>query len=306
MGAVWRPSLLVGVSRIVSDFGESNFSSTGYGVRVGADFGGFGAGLVIARWPQVSSFRLTAVQIETEFSALPDAFFSPHLLAAAGYSDWEYLGSGTTTVSDGPSAAYGFGFRIRPASSFGLRTDATMRTDNGGWNAELRVMGGWMPRLYARESKMYLEGEVSWMVPLAGPWELVEPVYGIGLLRPWRDALSVALSVSVVHWRIPGEATFRSYLWDTRMFIATPAIQWQSSRLPFAVRVGPAIAAMGEGPDSGANVGVDARGFWTLDFEPMSARFGAGLLWLALDGSEDTRITNTDQLGLTISAALGF
>lgn len=291
----WRPSVVAGPSRFVADFGEGDLSAGGLSAKAGLEASGFGIGLTLSRWPDVGSFRLTNAQIEVEVDLGSPRLITPTLVTAMGYTSGEYLGTSGAIAPEGPSAAYGVGLKVRPRAPFGFRADAFIRTDDGGWNAELRMLGGYMPSTDSPLPSSDLEFETFWLLPLTGPWELVEPGYGVGLSRPLFENFHGALGLAVIHWRIPTE---RGYSWDTRSFLATPGVEWRGGRWPLSLRVGPALAAMGEGPDSGASLGASARTTWRPAFVGLPLQAGVGALWLALSAE--------DQLGFTIHAGIGF
>ena len=141
-----------------------------------------------------------------------------------------------------------------------------------------------------------------WLAPISGPWRLVEPIYTLTASRPATDRLDVALTMGVVHWQIPSDTRDRGYIWDTRMFVAMPALKW-SVAPAIDTRVGPLIAAMGEGPDTGATGGAHARIGWTPDV-PVPIVLGVGAVWIALDGEGDAQVDGTDQLGLTLHGGI--
>lgn len=291
----WRPSAVAGLSRFVADFGEGDLAAGGLSARAGVETAGFGIGLTVSRWPDVGSFRLVNAQVEVEVDLGSPRLVTPTLVTAMGYTAGEYLGTGAAIVPKGPSAAYGVGLKVRPRAPFGFRADAFIRTDDGGWNAELRMLAGYMPSPESPLPSSDLEVETFWLLPLTGPWELVEPGYGVGLSRPLAENVHGALGLAVVHWRIPTE---RGYSWDTRSFLAMPGVEWRGGRWPLSLRVGPALAAMGEGPDSGASLGASARTTWRPSFAGLPLHAGVGALWLALSAE--------DQLGLTMHAGIGF
>lgn len=291
----WRPSVVAGASRFVAEFGEGGLSSGGLSAKGGVEAAGFGIGLTLSRWPNVGSFRLINAQIEVEVDLGSPRLITPTLVTAMGYTSGEYLGTGAAIVPKGTSAAYGVGLKVRPRAPFGFRADAFIRTDDGGWNAELRMLAGYMPTTSSRLPSSDLAFETFWLLPLTGPWELVEPGYGVGLARPLFENFHGALGLAVIHWRIPTEA---GYSWDTRSFLATPGLEWRGGRLPLSVRAGPALAAMGEGPDSGASLGTSARTTWRPALLGLPLQAGVGVLWLAL--------SDEDQLGFTMHAGIGF
>ena len=293
--ANWRPSAVAGASRFVADFGEGDLSSGGLSAKGGVEISGFGIGLTLSRWPDVGSFRLINAQIEVEVDLGRARLITPTLVTAMGYTSGEYLGTRAAIAPEGPSAAYGLGFKVRPRAPFGFRADAFIRTDDGGWNAELRMLAGYMPSTDSPLPSSDFEVETFWLVPLTGPWELVEPGYGVGLSRPLTENFYGALGLAFIHWRIPTE---RGYSWDTGSFLATPGVEWLGDRWPLSVRVGPALAAMGEGPDSGASLGASARTTWRPSFVGLPLQAGIGALWLALSAE--------DQLGFTLHAGIGF
>ena len=291
----WGASAVVGPSHFVGDFGEADLASVGLSARGALEASGFGVGLTFSRWPEVGSFRLLNTQLEMEVQLGSSQFLAPALLAAMGYTRGKYLGTREATVPDGPSAAFGIGLKVRPRAPFGFRVDGLVRTDDGGWNGELRLLAGFMPGRSTSLPNSDVEFETFWLVSFAGPWEFVDPGIGMAISRPLLRDVHGALGLALIHWRIPSE-NHRGYEWDTRSIMATPGIEWRAGIGPVSLRVGPAIVAMGEGPGNGVSLGAIARANWRPPLGDLPVQFGIGALWLALD--------REDQIGFTFHGGI--
>lgn len=292
----FRPLLAVGVAHIIGDVGETNSSTIGPALRAGMQLPGAQVALALTYWHDVNRFRLTSLQLEV-VQDLTDAHrVTPNLSVAVGRTWSEYLGDLPTSDRSGTSAAFGLGLRVSMSDRLLVGGDARLRTDRGGWNGELRLMGEVAStRGLAEVGQGRASVVSSWMTPFSGPWSTAEPAWGMRVVRD-----GSVLVTYLVHWRIPREGG-AGYTWDTRGVVAAVqadrAIMGDNLRL----RAGPAIAAMGEGPDAGVNLGglfEFAVGFHVSD---VRIEGSAGLLWLR---RSETRYPS-DQRGAVWSLAIG-
>jgi hypothetical protein len=295
------PVARVGWTYFVQDFGEADRASFGLllgaGVRSSLGEGTFTMG----RWPGAGPGGLTTVLFEySQIVAQRGPLFAA-VKAGVGHA-W-YSPSGAFGGDDGGAGTFGANLSSRIWRAVSLGAEAALRTDVAGWNGEVRVTGTWQfgSQVKAAEG-LATSVFLNWMVPVTGPWRYNSPALGVRVGGPVRGRFGMALGMEVVHWRIPGQAFMRDYLWDTRMFVATPTLEWRGGS-HWLVRAGPAIAAMGEGPDNGVTAGSVAA------LEASTGVFGIDLigtaesLWLPRSGPGQA---GEDQIGLRLSVGIGF
>lgn len=305
---VWTPTVAAGASFYVAEFGEGNYRNTGAMLRGGMRLPGVDVTLAAEYWPDVFDFQILSTQIETTFF-LSRHSFSPVLVASIGHSWSHYTGTLRGIGPNGTSAAVALGFHVPVSDLYGLRTEAVMRTDDGGWDAAFRLLMEYAPAAPSTPSNTPGPGgglSVFWMIPVHGPWHFVEPGYAIGFERPVNPRFGVDLDLALVHWQVPGAALFRDYIWDTRSFMGLPSVEWTADERGLArLRGGPAVVLMGEGPENGVTLGLHAGVAFSGRSIGVPLSLGVGWLWFSRDNS-DPRVGGDDQHGLTLSAGLEF
>lgn len=309
-GKGMQPAVWTGLSYSVLDFGETDLATPGIGLRVGVGLPFLTVSALGEYWKEVGDFSLGSAHLEAAYFLARGAHVSPFLLLGLGHARTWYRGDypERAVESNGPSAALGLGLKGSIWRDYGVRLEAVMRTDDGGMNATLRVLGGYAPTPAVADSQAVESGLdffASWMHPLSGPWEFVEPGFGLRHSRQVTDRIAATIAFSVVHWQIPGEAFMRSYIWDTRAFIAQPGVQWSPlDRIPVSLRLGPQVVIMGEGPDNGATLGAFVDVAVVRPFG-IPIHLGTGWFWFPRQYHPDPRISD-DQNGITVSGGISF
>jgi hypothetical protein len=217
---------------------------------------------------------------------------TPYLAVGVGHTWGSYRGVGPADPPDGTSAAFGLGVRAHLWSRVSLSTDARLRTDGGGWNADWRTLvdvgaaRAVGPPLLRRTNIV-----MSGMSAFAGPWWSVSPSFGIQM-----EDQGGILSVQLAHWQIPRAGG--GYVWDTRAVLASAQgkLPLFSDRLH--LRLGPLVSAMGEGPDNGVQLGSAFDLAWGVRLGPADLHVSVGYLHI-------TRPDEPDQRGISWSVALG-
>lgn len=287
----------------IGDLGESNFGALGTMLRGGVRLPMFDVTVATEYWPNMESFRIVSAQVEGTFY-LSRAAAAPVLVMGVGHSWSHYTGLYGGGGSNGASASVGIGMHIPVSRLYALRPEALIRTDGGGWNGSLRLLFAYAPSLQVEPRDLSgPSGGVStfWMIPIGGPWHLRAPGAAIHYSRPVSLRYDVGLDVALVHWYMPGPAS--GYVADTRSFIAMPSVQRALDDRGFlSVRGGPAVVIMGEGPDNGANLGLDAM--LVLSGRPIGGPLSAGVGWLWFP--RDDPGYGGDQHGLLLSLAFQF
>lgn len=295
--ASYRPFLSVGLSQFVGDFGEDNDGSLGPMIRGGLRFPGSAVGLSFSYWPDVNRFRLASLQLDFVQDLTERRRITPNLIVGVGHTWGRFLGTGPANEPTGGSAAAGLGVKAHLTDRLTIDTDVRLRTDDYGWNGEWRLFAEMAPAsVLASASGRRTSFFTSWMAEIEGPWVTVAPSFG---LRVSQD--DGVLTVQMAHWQIPREGPSGGYVWDTRSVIAAAQTQRDLIDDRLFLRVGPAISAMGEGPDNGVNFGgqVDVA----LVFDVGSAHLEAGLGYLWLNRSSSSY--PSDQRGLMFSVGVG-
>lgn len=307
---VAAPWALVGPATLITNFGESGISAVGATAKAGVVFSLLTAGLAVSYWPDVSDVRLSSVHAEMSYALFASKYFSPQITLGFGHAFATDLGGRPRRLPQGRSASYGIGARSQIWRSVAVGADVAIRTDGGGWNGEWRILAGYRARDWRPTQETDVEVDVGtfWMIPLRGPWRFVDPAYSLGVSQAFSPKLAGALSLAFIHWQIPGEALFRSYLWDTGMFLALPGLRFSPGpRGLFGLTAGPAVAAMGEGPDNGATVGAHVDVAVPLrELVRLPLTFGVGGLWLARSESNDASVNAHDQVGVLIKGSVRF
>lgn len=302
--------LSVGASAFVNDVWEDRGGSAGGVLRGGIRLPFLDVAALFEHWPEVEEFRISSAHAEMTYFPAGRRAVAPLLLLGVGYTRSSYLGSRPLFEElDGLSAAYGVGLEVALWRAAVGRAEAVLRTDDGGYNAGVRALVGWAPHPPGASSPLPDAGtafRLSWMLPLSGPWRLVEPGYFVRFERPYHELLSGSLAFGVLHWQIPGEAFMRDYIWDTRAFVALPGVDWYpwTERL-LSLRGGPAIIMMGEGPGNGVNLGAHLE-VAVSRLRDLPVEIGVGWLWMRTPDGADTRVSGTDQNGLTIAGGIRF
>lgn len=302
------PALAVGPSFFLAELWESSQEAAGIGVRGGVrtPYGDIVA--TLETWPDVRSFHITTILIEASYLLRPRERVTPFLLLGLGHARSRYHGDASRwTNLDGTAASFGLGLEWTTGRWLDVRTEGLLRTDDGGYNGAIRMLVGWTPDRgdpAPLPMARHVDVVAYWMTPVSGPWRFVEPGYGFRVSRI-HDRLGGSLTFAIFHWQIPGEAFLRDYVWDTRAFVAQPALEWHPRKLQsLAVRGGPVITMMGEGPGNGASLGGHLEAAWAPSWTaPFSV--GAGWLWMRHD-TEDARYTAADQHGLMLFGGLHF
>ena len=152
------------------------------------------------------------------------------------------------------------------------------------------------------------------MLHVSGPWHFVEPAYGLKFARGVTDQDALALTLLLLHWRIPYPSSVpsggvRPYDWDTRAVLLMPAWRHgpQHGTARWYVQAGPALDMMVEGPDFGLRGGVSAEVGGSLRFGRLPGLTGGvGWVWIVRGVSDDVNVSPTDERGLLFHAGIAF
>lgn len=302
-----------GLSDLWVDFGEANQRHLGFALTTGVTWNAVETGVLASVW-QWESWRLASVEAQGGLPIRAGPTSALDLVLGVGYTWSDYLGEPipfvTVVETSGAAANLGLRYRFDVRSGWSVRTGIFMRTDAGGWNGEWRVMAGWrqpsqtpsQPASHTTDFRI----RVYYMVPVGGPWRFVRPGYALAARRSITPTISAALTLAFFHWEIPGQAFLRDYLWNTGSFVAFPAAQWSTGeRVKLAVRAGPAVVMMGEGPDNGVTLGPDLEAELEVDVGGIEVDLGAGWMWI-LRGWDDDPDYGGDQHGLMLFGGIGF
>ena len=309
------PTIQVGVSSYSAEFKDDDASDIGLTFKAGVRTPYLEIAGLFERWDHINESRYSSALLEASYYFAGQGRLAPFLVLAAGHTWRRYNGEYPSELRDeGAAAGVGLGMRLEAVLGTEVRVEGVLRTDVGGYSGLARLLAGWAPELrdpLPDALALYGDASLTWMLPLSGPWRFVEPGFGFHLGRSsgtWGGTLGLA----VFHWEIPGNVypgvpgLSRTYIWDTRAFVATPGLVWRSQRTsPIELRAGPSIVIMGEGPDNGANFG----GHFAAALTPLRSlpvTVGMGWFWMQSGNQGDSRFTNSDQHGLTLHAALAF
>lgn len=288
---------------MVGDVGEANMVEPGLVLRGGVRHALIDLTGTMELWQRVGDFSVATVLVEATYPLRPrTAGVTPFFLLGVGHAWSSYHGDASRWENlDGTAASIGLGLEWPVGAAWGIRTEGLFRTDDGGQNVAARLLLGWHEpdlELEAADMEGSADAVVYWMVPVSGPWRFVDPGFGFRFSR-FRERWGGSLTFAVYHWQIPGDAFLRNYIVDTRAFIAQPAVEWHPlGSEALALRGGPSITLMGEGPGDGASFGGHLETSWS----PVWARgltVGLGWSWMRHDTS-DSRYTSADQNGLML------
>jgi hypothetical protein len=285
----------LGVTRFLADFAEGQEKGYGVAARIGLQLPGEFAALSLSRWPNVKEFRITSLQLELARDLVVQRAITPYLVVGVGNTWGAFLGTGQAVEPTGTSASFGFGVKAAILPQFVIAAQTRLRTDDAGWNGDWELMAeARRGRVLARPSSRRINLTASWMSPIAGPWRTVKPGWGLQISQN-----ASAFSVQMVHWQIPRDAPLGGYLWDTNAVIASILPRIWSVGDVVVLRIGPAIAAMGEGPDNGVTLGSAGEIVLGAPVGPMRLETAVGWLFLNREGD------GPDQHGVTLSLAVG-
>jgi hypothetical protein len=303
-GAV-RLGLLAGVSAMVFDEG-GDATVLGFSLRAAAGLlSVLDVNAALDLWPSMESYTGWSAQVEAAFYPLGRSVVSPYLLLGLGHFWADYHRSECCDIR-GLAHTVAVGVSTAHSGGLGLRLEAVSRLDAGSPNPQLRGLLGLSRPPRARlpgrpEASMSITG----MLPVAGPWRLIEPAYTGSVRTPLTQTQGVGLSVTLLHWQIPDPDPdlfrTRQYLWDTRCGLFS--LGWWSRVLQGAVSVtaqaGPVAGFMWEGPDyyvrGGAHIDLEA----TLEAGPVPVGVRVGWLWLIR--SPAGGISGSDQHAVLLS-----
>lgn len=301
-----QPFFLVGSTLGVVDLWERNVSGLGYSARGGARLRGIDVSLVIDHWKSLDDVRFTTALVEGHLLLFPSATVSPFLVVGLGHGWYKGVGPlDSLEPRNGGMADLGFGLNAALTRNVGVRADAVLRgEDLLGYVGQIRLAAGYVPegpRGSGQDRPAALEIGLHGMTQLRGPWHYVEPGYTVRYTREYSENVSVGIGVGVLHWQ--GHGNFTT---DTRAFIGSPTVQLRLlDNDLLAARVGPTIIVMGEGPDSGMNLALNAEAISILRPLGIPLTFGLGGFWMPRGADNDSRSADDeDQLGITLSAAM--
>lgn len=311
-GNWWTPTVWGGASALVVDFSEGNDVTTGAAAQVGIRLPTVQVSLLAEYWNEVLDFTFGSAHLETSYTVVRGNHISSFLLLGLGYARSWYQGDYPERAIewDGPSAAYGVGLETAIWRNLRIAVDGSLRTDDGGYNASIRIMAGYArqpvpPQAVLLDSRTGLF--VSWLGTVSGPWKPVEPGYGIQHSRTVTERFDATIKFMVLHWQIPGAGFFRDYIWDTRAFVAMPGFQWQPSQLEWAsLGGGPMVVMMGEGPENGATFGSFLEAGTILRPFGLAINAGIAWFWFPRQDNGDPRVTPDDQQDLMVVAGILF
>jgi len=300
--------LNAGATQISVDL-EDPARELGASVGAGIMYSGAAAVASVAHWPRAGVFSFTALHLELRYPVARGTKLGLFLATTFGYTWANYEGPTGPNITvgdpDGGSSAYGLGVEVAPRKRLGAEVEFRLRSDGGTWNGELRLQAAMRgaPSVLKEGSGSNVSLHTVWMVPLRGPWDFVEPGYSLRVERPVKEGFNIGASIAVFHWQIPGLRMVGDYLWDTRAFVAYPAVSFRpAADIPAWFRVGPAIIAMGEGPDSGTTIGPQ------VELAPRFRLFGVGVEgsfgWLWMPRGDET--SPEDQHGLMVGVGFRF
>lgn len=300
--------LFAGTSIDRADWGESDIPGHGLSVRGGVRLPAVDLSLAGEHWRDWGRIRASSVLLEADYFPLGTPVVSPYVLFGFGYIWRESLRPGES-ASSGTAATAGLGVQLKLFHSAAVRAEAVARENVGSYTGQLRFALGYAgdsPPLDSGLPSANVDLVAFGMAPLRGPWRLIEPGYFIRYTRPYSERVSGTFAFGVLHWQIPRRNTPTQYLWDTRAFVGMPGVQFLL--LPedlLSLRGGPAITAMGEGPDAGANVGAHFEVASTLRPVGIAITLGLGSLWMPRSTGTDSRVSpGEDQIGLTFFGGL--
>lgn len=295
--------LLAGVSAGKADFFESNLTGYSASLRGGVRLPAADVSLVGEHWNDWANLRVTSVLLETNYLFNQEATVSPLVLLGVGYvwRESRRVGASASDLS-GAATSLGIGAHARLTRSTALRAEAVLRDDDGTFDGQLRLAFGYAgaaPHLRPGLSRPTIDLVAYGMAPLRGPWQFVEPGYMARYTRPYSELVSGTLALGVFHWE---NST------DTRAFVGTTGVQLRLAPDDLlSVRGGPAVFAMGEGPDAGANLGAHLEAATVLRPIGLPITLGVGSLWMPRGSSPNPRVSpGVDQIGMTFFGGLHF
>lgn len=300
-----------GVLGFVDDAFEEPEMHVGPIIHGGATWNGLGIGLSAVLLPDINDSRLFSIETESSLDLISGQVVGLAFVVGAGWTRTDFQGDlstlpeGTRVIEvNGPSATFGFRFRIQVHEKWHTPTGLYVNTTEHGWSILWRATIARSSRAVVPETSASVDvgPAIYYMVPVAGPWVFVEPAYGVFLRRNLSDHLAATATLLVYHWQIPGQAFQRDYLWDTGSFVILPALEWSPGPdAHFAARLGPAIMTMGEGPDSGVSTGPNIE----VEVRKGAFRLGAGWMWV-FRGHDDDPDYSGDQHGLMVFGGFAF
>ncbi|CAN5694111.1 hypothetical protein BH23GEM7_BH23GEM7_30300 [soil metagenome] len=308
-GSRVEPFFFAGAASVMADLWEDNISAHGLALRGGIRLPYVDISLVGERWARIGDTRMSSGLVEFNYHPFRGPRVSPFVTVGVGRS-WGGFAEPSARTDDwhDGSGSLGIGVQVATPRSTALRGEALLRADNGGYVGETRLAFGYAPRAPVRPSGLPEAGTdvlVYGMRTLRGPWRFVEPGYGVRFVQPLSEVVGASVAFAVFHWEIPWNAGNRSYLYDTRAFLAMPGVQ-----LGFAgddllvLRTGPALILMGEGTDAGANVGAHVEASSIV--RPFGIPLTVGGGWLWWPRGQSIASSGVDQQGLTFTAGLRF
>jgi hypothetical protein len=264
------------------------------------------------RWPDLHPYENGwAVQTEGSVYPLGRRRLAPYFLLHIGYFRTAIPEGSiyTRRVLGGRTTGVALGLHARVLDPLGIRLEGVARYDAGGADAQVRALVTWTPGagrwpVPAAQAAVVVYG----MARLSGPWHFVEPGYGLELSTDLTARDAARLTVSVVHWQIPGPRRLLvPYLWDTRAVLLMPG--WQRGRrqgsLRWYLEAGPAMSLMFEGPDYGLRAGAQVELGGSIRWRSVpGVTAGVGYLWVTR-GAAST-VPATDQRGLLAHAGIAF
>lgn len=297
--------LFVGSSNDRYDFGETHVRGHSMSLRGGVRLPAVDVSVIAEHWLSWGDRRVTSALVEASCFPFVERTVSPYMLLGFGYGRHELPDAGPSRPdAHGSSATFGAGVQAKMFASSALRAEAVVRDEMGTFSSQLRLSVGYageQPRTTSELPAAGAELALYGMAPLRGPWRFVEPGYVLRYTRPYGERISGSLAMGVYHWQATGSGL------DTRAFVGMPGVQVRmfGSEL-LTLRGGPAIIAMGEGPDGRANLGGHLE--LATKVRPFSVplAFGVGTLWMSRNPEAGSHLGSEDQLGLSFFGGLHF